>query len=172
MGDSLSHAGPVASINQYPRPSGQDLTKRHSASQPEEDAESHAPEQDGVELHSGATLARQLLRERVLSRTRERLELMPGEFVPSFVENVEEEPVGVFLGRLIGAQNQLAALRVRQLSQGEIRSRLDSALRDGVAEAMEMVAPDPRDGAVGCEFVADVLADYGRRIAELALSDD
>lgn len=170
MGDSLSQAGSVPAIGQYPN--SQDLQKRHSASHSEQNAEPNAKAQDGVELHSGASLARQLLRERVLSRTRELLELTPGEFAPSFAENVEAEPVSTFLGRLIGSQNQLAALRVQQLSQSEMRSRLDMALRDGIAEAMDMLAPDSRDGTAGCEFVGDVLAEYGRCIASLALDDD
>ena len=137
----------------------------------EEEVEQHAAGEDGVELHSGPAMARRLLRERVLARTRELLQLTHSEFVPSFAENVDEEPVPAFLGRLIGAQNQLAGLRVHQLSSSEIRVRLDRALRDGISEAMDMLAPGRKDGRVGCEFVANVLAEYGRRIAGLSLGD-
>ena len=111
MADSFSNASPVVRTGGFPRPNPNDLAKRHNQAPADAEAEPTAP-RDGVELHHGASLARRLLRERVLSRTRERLELTDGEFVPSFAENVDEEPVGAFLGRLIGAQNQLAALRV------------------------------------------------------------
>jgi hypothetical protein len=59
-------------------------------------------------------------------------------------------------------------LRVKVSTQTETRSLLDAALREGVAEVMEMLAADPVDGAVGCAVVADVLAEYGRRLANLA----
>lgn len=168
MADSFSNASPVVRTGGFPRPNPNDLTKRQSHAPADQEADSEAPKaRDGVELHHGASLARRLLRERVLSRTRERLELTDGEFVPSFAENVDEEPVGAFLGRLIGAQNQLAALRVRKVPPAEVRSRLDLALREGIAEAMDMLSRD-HDGTAGCEFVAEVLAEYGRRLAELA----
>jgi len=142
--------------------------KRHATGQ--DDARDQASaNQDGVELHSGPSMARRMLRERVLARTRESLGLTSHEFVPTFAENVDAEPVAAFLGRLIGAQNQLAALRVRQLAANEIRVRLDRSLRDGVAEVMEMLSSEHRDGAAGCEFVASVLAEYTRRLAELTL---
>ena len=116
-------------------------------------------------------MARRMLRERVLARTRESLDLTASEFVPKFAENVDEEPVSAFLGRLIGAQNQIAALRVRQLTSTEIRVRLDRSLRDGISEAMEMLSSEPEDRLAGCEFVANVLAEYSRRIAELTAGD-
>ena len=170
MADSLNNAAPIGSLGGYPSrpPPGMDARQHPGqAQQEEEHAPAKGPRRDGVDLHGGASLARRLLRERVLFQTRERLDLKPGEFVPSFAEAVEAEPIQAFLGRLLGAQNQLAALRVKVLTQTEIRSRLDAALREGVAEVMEMLAIDPVDGAVGCAIVADVLTEYGRRLAEL-----
>lgn len=168
MADSFSNASPVGRTSGFPRPNSHELARRHNPapSEDEDEARTQTP-RDGVSLHCGAALARRLLRERVLSRTRERLELTTGEFLPKFAEDVDKEPVGAFLGRLIGAQNQLAALRVGKLPQPEIRSRLDLALREGIAEAMEMLARDGNDTTAGCEFVGEVLAEYGRRLAEL-----
>ncbi|MCK5940906.1 MAG: hypothetical protein KAI24_02955 [Planctomycetes bacterium] len=121
-------------------------------------------------LHQPEQIARRLLRERVLARTRELLELRDGEFVPTWAEAVDAEPVEAFLGRLLGAQNQLAALRVRALPQPELRRRLDEALRTGVAEVVEMLARDGDDahGLAAVEVVSAVLAEYGRRLAELS----
>lgn len=169
MADSLSNAAPIGPLGGFPSRAPPNKDARKGPGQaPEEEAPRPQLGRDGVDLHTGAFLARRLLRERVLFQTRARLELQAGEFVPSFAEAVEAEPMQAFLGRLLGAQNQLAALRVKVLTQTEIRSRLDSALREGIAEVMEMLAADPVDGAVGCAVVADVLVEYGRRLAELA----
>lgn len=173
MADSLNNAAPIGPLGGFPSrtPRNMDARQNHGHV-PDEDAPHDAPhkepDRDGVDLHGGAFLARRLLRERVLFQTRKRLDLRAGEFVPSFAEAVDAEPMRVFLGRLLGAQNQLAALRVKVLTQTELRSRLDAALREGVAEVMEMLVADPVDGAVGCAMVADVLAEYGRRLADVA----
>lgn len=166
MSDSLSNAAPVGPIGGFPGRNPQDLPKRHEWAKAQDEA-AHEAEKDGVDLHSGAYLARRLLRERVLARTRDQLELTAGEFVPSFAEALDAEPIHAFLGRLLGGQNQLAALRVKSLTPAEIRRRLDTALREGVSEVMEMLAGDTVAGAVGCAVVADVLAEYGRRLADL-----
>lgn len=168
MADPLKNAAPIGSLGGYPSRTPQHLDARQHPGQSHEDEAPHKKRaRDAVDLHGGASLARRLLRERVLHQTRERLGLQPGEFVPSFAEAVDAEPIEAFLGRLLGAQNQLAALRVKELPQTEIRTRLDAALREGVAEVMEMLANDPEDGAVGCAVVADVLAEYGRRLSQL-----
>ena len=82
---------------------------------------------------------------------------------------VDAEPVSAFVGRLLGAQNQLAALRVHQLDQPELRRRLDEAMRDGTAEVVEMLsgAVDDQHAAAAVEAVSEVLAEYARRLAEL-----
>jgi hypothetical protein len=171
MGDSLSNTPPVVSVGGFPRPNSRDLQQKRHAKGQDAEREQAAAEQDGVELHGVVSMARRMLRERVLARTRESLDLTASEFVPKFAENVDEEPVSAFLGRLIGAQNQIAALRVGQLTSTEIRVRLDRSLRDGISEAMEMLSSEPEDRLAGCEFVANVLAEYSRRIAELMAGD-
>ncbi|MGK0202575.1 MAG: hypothetical protein ACI9S9_001644 [Planctomycetota bacterium] len=169
MADSLNKASSVGATGGFPNRPPSHMDARQNPGQPhDEEAPRKEPARDGFDLHGGAFLARRLLRERVLFQTRERLELQSGEFVPSFAEAVDVEPIGAFLGRLLGAQNQLAALRVKVVAQTEMRALLDAALREGVAEVMEMLAADPVDGAVGCAVVADVLSEYGRRLADLA----
>ena len=127
MSDSLSNAAPVGPIGGFPSRTPQDMARRHHHSGAQ-DEPLHESAKDGVDLHSGAEVARRLLRERVLARTRDLLELTPGEFVPSFAEAVDAEPMHAFLGRLLGAQNQLAALRVRTLAPVAMRAGLDRAL--------------------------------------------
>ena len=167
MSDGLSNASPVGPIGGFPGRNPQDLAKRRHPAQAQDEA-GHAAEHDEVDLHSGAHIARRLLRERVLARTRERLQLGSGEFVPTWAEAVDAEPIHAYLGRLLGAQNQLAALRVRELSPVQIRAHLDTALREGVSEVMEMLASDTVADTIGCAVVADVLSEYGRRLADLA----
>lgn len=166
MSDSLSNASPVGPVSGFPGRSRQDVPKRQSESK---EPERQRAGGDEVAVHLPEAVARRLLRERVLHRTRELLGLRDGEFVPTFAEAVDAEPVSAFVGRLLGAQNQLAALRVHQLDQPELRRRLDEAMRDGTAEVVEMLsgAVDDQHAAAAVEAVSEVLAEYARRLAEL-----
>ncbi|HEB52109.1 MAG TPA: hypothetical protein ENI87_02515 [bacterium] len=164
MADPLSNAAPVGPVGGFPQRNPRERPQR----QPGGKAGSHAqpePEGDEVSVHGAAQIARRLLRERVLAQTRRRLGLTPGEFVPAFAEQVDDEPIAAFLGRLIGAQNQLAALRHRELPQAELRRQLDAGLRDGIAEVLELLGADPVGGAAATDVVTQVLGDYGRRLA-------
>ena len=122
---------------------------------------------DGVVLHLPAAIVRQLLRERVLARTRCRRGLEDGECVPTFAEEVDAESLAAFVGRLLGAQNQLAALRKGTMASAELRRRLDEAMRDGTAEVIEMLTGDGSDlrALAAVEVVAEVLAEYARRLS-------
>jgi len=167
MADSLSNAAPVGAVGGFPGRNRHDVPKRQDKGA----GGGGAPKgpADAVRVHHPSEVARRLLRERVLARTRQHLELEVAEFVPSFSEAVEREPVGTFLGRLIGAQNQLAALRSQSWSGDEIRHALDVALREGVAEALELLADDEADhDGSGSTFVTDVLAEYAARLERLA----
>ena len=167
MADPLSNAAPVGPVGGFPQRSRQDEVQRRG-----DDADQRAARspRDGVELHAPEGIARRLIRERVIARTRERLELRPGEDVPRWAEAVDSEPIGLFLGRLLSAQNQLAALRVGALPQTELRRRLDEAMREGVEEVIEMLTRDGADerALAAVEVVAEVLAEYGRRLEALS----
>jgi hypothetical protein len=167
VSDPLSNASPVGPVGGFPQRARQDEV-RHKG----EGAGRRAPHRprDGVDLHAPEGVARRLIRERVIARTREGLELRPGEDVPRWAEAVDSEPVGAFLGRLLSAQNQLAALRVRELPQRELRRRLDEAMRAGVEEVVEMLTKDAADerALAAVEVVAEVLAEYGRRLEALS----
>ena len=168
MADSLSNAAPVGAVGGFPGRNRNDVPRRQEKGHDTRDAPAE-DRADVVRVHHASEVARRLLRERVLARTREHLELEVAEFVPAFSEAVEREPVGTFLGRLIGAQNQLAALRAQSWSCDEVRHALDVALREGVAEVLELLAADEddRDGA-GSTFVTEVLAEYAARLERLA----
>lgn len=124
----------------------------------------HAPQQDQVSVAAAATVARRVLRERVLARTRSRLELADDHGLPEFAEAIDSEPAAAFLGRVLSAQNQLAARRAGQWLAPRIRAALDQALREGAQEAIELLTADPQhtDGVV---VVAEVIAEYARRLA-------
>lgn len=122
---------------------------------------------DEVVFATVAARARRLLRERVLARTRERLALAEGDVVHAFAEAVDAESVDDFLGRLLSAQNQLAALRARALGPAPVRAALDGALRDGAMETVELVAADAAGGGAAVAVVAEVLEAYARRLAAM-----
>ena len=166
--DPLSNASPVGPVSGFPGRGRQEPQRPWDGRV--EDRHPRSKSRDGVVLHAPEAIARRLLRERVLFRTRANLGLREGEFVPSFAEDVDAEPLAAFVGRLLGAQNQLAALRVRELDKPELRHRLDEAMREGTAEVIEMLSRDPQDehAIAAVEVVAEALAEYGRRLAELA----
>ncbi len=127
----------------------------------------HAPQQDQVSVAAAATVARRVLRERVLTRTRTRLELTDEHPAQEFAEVIDLELPAAFLGRLLSAQNQIAALRAGQWPVPRIRAALDQALREGAQEAIELLAADPQH-TEGVVVVAEVIAEYARRLAALA----
>ncbi|MBM3972622.1 MAG: hypothetical protein FJ301_00760 [Planctomycetes bacterium] len=122
---------------------------------------------DEVVLAAMTGRARRLLRECVLTRTRQRLGLGDGDVVHVFAEDFDAESVDDFLGRLLSAQNQLGALRARALGPAPLRQALDGALRDGATEAAEMLAADVATGGAAVAVVAEVLEAYARRLAAL-----
>lgn len=107
-----------------------------------------------------------LLRERVLAGTRIRLGV-DGGHAPEFAEVLEGEPVPAFLGRLLSAQNQLAARRAPHLPAETLRALCDEALQAGVAETLELLAADPHADPGAAVVVAAVLAEHERRVRAL-----
>jgi hypothetical protein len=85
--------------------------------------------------------------------------------VPVFAEVPEDETVGEFLGRLLSAQNQLAAHRAGQWDAGRLRRCVDAGLRGGADETCAMLA-DGRD-ELALAAAAAVLVEYGRRLQTL-----
>src|SRR5687768_137912 len=67
---------------------------------------------DGADVRRGRAVALELLRERVLARTRALLGLDDGVHVPAFAGGGAADDVAAFAGRLVSEQNQLLALRV------------------------------------------------------------
>ena len=123
---------------------------------PEEPVE--CPAHDEVLVRSDAGAALQLLRERVLASTRQRL--ATGRVsVPVFAEVVENESIEDFLSRLLSDQNQLAAC-----ATSGTRRDLTAAFEDGLAEARELLLSVPGEGSGAVNLVA---VEFGRRLAAL-----
>ena len=122
---------------------------------------------DEVSFRPIASVALRLLRERVLARTREVLQLDESIAVPVFAEYVEGEPVPQFLGRLLSAQNQLAGRRTGVWDAVHLRQELVKALKLGADETVELLTADGLhvDEAVAVVFL--VLAEFERRIAAM-----
>lgn len=122
------------------------------------------PGDDVAVAASAATIARRLLRERVLARTRALFALRDHDHGPVFAEVIDDEPAHEFVGRLLSAQNQLVARSVAALPATVARERLDRALRDGVQETLDLLAAEPlhQDGVA---VVATIVAEYARRLA-------
>ncbi|MBL9078796.1 MAG: hypothetical protein JNL08_14915 [Planctomycetes bacterium] len=122
---------------------------------------------DRVTIHGAGAVAGRLLRERVLACTRQQLELGDTGALPEFAEVLEGEPIAAFLGRLLSAQNLLAARRAGEWPEARVRGCLDAALQAGADEALDVLAATGADPA-GLMVVTEVLAEYGRRLAALA----
>lgn len=121
---------------------------------------------DRVSVHGGRLFGLQMLRERVLAHTRSLLELSEHLAVPVFAEVPEDETVGEFLGRLLSAQNQLAAHRAGQWDAVRLRRCVDAGLRGGAEETCAMLAEQGRDKEA-LAAAAEVLLEYGRRLQAL-----
>lgn len=160
--EAVRSPGPVDALAGFGgrTPSGQ-------TRQPPPREQASQPAVDRVTIHGTAAVASRLLRERVLANTRQRLELDDTTAAHEFAEVFEGEPIAAFLGRLLSAQNLLAARRAGDWEERRVRRCLDQALHAGAEEALELLGNDGRDDA-GVQFVADVLVEYGRRLAALA----
>ncbi len=167
MADSLQSPTPVTGAGGFAgRAPGQWPDARGGSAPTAPEPERAA---DRVDVEASPAVARRVLRERVLARTRQQLELADSVHVPEFAEAIEAEPVAAFVGRLLSAQNQLAAHR-SAWGAARVRAALDTGLRQGAAEALDVLAGDVRDqaGAGAFAVVADSLVEYGRRLAARA----
>jgi hypothetical protein len=166
MPEPVRNAGPVDAAGGFAGRAGGYVGARRSPAPP---ATPSSVAGDDVVVAVIAVRARRLLRERVLAHTRVALALGEGDGdgQPSFAEAVDDEPVGEFLGRLLSAQNQLAARRAAALGASGTRACLDAALRDGATEAAELLAQDEASGGAGVAVVAAVVEEYARRLAAL-----
>lgn len=157
---------PVAGLSGYP---GRPLPQPSAS--PREPAAAAAaveppPEGDQVLLHPASSIVLQLLRERILARTRAALGLTGGAAVPEFAEVVATEPLPQFVGRLLSAQNQLAALRRPPLELARSRRMLAEALQLGAQETSELLA-GAEHAAEGQALVRAVLVEFGRRLVPI-----
>jgi hypothetical protein len=157
--------GPVGALGGFAGRTPAD-TQRRSPSREETPARAV----DRVSIHGTAAIASRLLRERVLAGTRRLLELDEGAGGPEFAEVIEGEPIAMFLGRLLSAQNQLAARRLVEWDERRVRRLLDLALHAGAIETLDLLAADGRDDEAGVLIVTEVLSEYGRRLAAMAQS--
>ena len=136
----------------------------------EGDESQRAP--DRVSVHNLASDVLPLLRERVLVSTRALLAIDEGIAAPEFAEILEGEPVPAFLGRLLSAQNQLAARCSASLPAATVRARCQDALLAGAAETLDLLASNRRADPAALALVAEVLAEHARRLAALAADTD
>lgn len=161
MADSLRSTTPIDAAGGF---AGRRPKQPQDGQQPEQ-APRREPEParaaDRVSREPSAHVARQLLRERVLARTRVLLELGETVGLPVFAEVIDGESVDAFLGRLLSAQNQLSARRANAMDSRLVRRCLDVALHEGVDETRELLCGDEP----GLAFVAEVMGEYARRLA-------
>lgn len=165
--NSVRSASSVPGLSGFPGRSPSQPAPRQAA------AEVPAPgAEDLVTVQPVASIALRLLRERVLARTRSQLELDDTTAVPTFAEIVDGEPVPVFLGRLLSAQNQLAARRSGSWDGARIRQELVLALHAGADETVELLTADGEHVTDGVAVVFEVLAEFGRRVAAMVAASD
>lgn len=174
MADSLRTAAPASAVGGFAgRPPGQ-WPEQPPRPREREPRPADVADEVSLSLGQGAVAARRLLRERVLARTREQLELGGAEAPagPAFAEQVETETVAAFVGRLLSAQNQLAGARAGVWEPARVRAGLDAALRRGLEEALEWTAAaEPGAPAATAELLA-IAAEYARRLAAAGADAD
>ena len=166
MADPLRSTAPVSPTSGFaPRSKSRERPDREPR-QPESGPRSEENADDRVHVVAGGLAGRLLLRERVLVHTRTRLRLPDHVTVPAFAEAVADESTAAFLGRLLSAQNQLAAHRAPEWDWTTLRAAVDAGLRAGAEEACELLAVGSRDPQA-LAAVAEVLVEYGRRLEAL-----
>lgn len=163
MADPLQSTAPIPPVggnppNRHPGRGGKEPAPRQERPAPRA--------ADRVSVHCGRLFGLQMLRERVLAHTRTLLELPEHLAVPVFAEVPEDETTGEFLGRLLSAQNQLAAHRAGQWDAVRLRRCVDAGLRGGAEETCAMLAEQGRDEEA-LAAAAEVLVEYGRRLRAL-----
>lgn len=158
MADPLVHsAGPVTPLGGFP---GRSPQPPHG--EPPRGQLAPQPNGDQVRVQGAALSLRRLLRERVLARTRQLFALDDVAHVPEFAEALEAESVAELLGRLLSAQNQLAALVRPPLGAQRLRDLQAEALTSGAAETLELLGDEvPGEAAA---LVAALLAEFARRV--------
>ena len=166
MADSLRSTTPIDPTGGFagrrPRPQP-DGPPDHPARREPEPARSA----DRVRREPAEHVARELLRERVLARTRRLLDLGDQTAPPSFAEVIHGETVDAYLGRLLSAPNQLVGRRGNTMDPRLLRRCLDVALREAADETRELL----RNDEPGLQFVTGVMAEYGRRLTSAAKTD-
>lgn len=160
MGDSLHSASPVGGMPSYGPPNSS--AGRASAKLDEVQNE---PLRDAVFLRSGRAFGLRLLRERVLARSRRRLGIPEQATARTFAEVIDAELAEAFLGRLLSAQNQLAALAAAAAPMQQVRIHLDQALREGVEETLDLLTRERCRDTDALAVVAEVLTAFGNRFA-------
>lgn len=164
MADPLQSTPPVSATSGFaPRARSQERSEREP---PRPDSGPRRDADDRVHVVAGTLAGRLLLRERVLVHTRTRLRLPDHASGPAFAEAVADESTAAFLGRLLSAQNQLAAHRAHDWDGVVLRAAVDAGLRAGAEEACELLAVGSRDPQA-LAAVAEVLVEYGRRLEAL-----
>lgn len=153
---------PVPGFSGFP---GRSAGQPHGQAPKREGQPQPAGTADRVQVADGATIVLRLLRERVLARTRELLELETTATGHHFAEILDGEPVPAFVGRLLSAQNQLAASRVASWPAERLRSALAEAVQSGAAETIDLLATDATASSGAIELVAEVVQHFDRRLA-------
>lgn len=163
MSDQLRSPSPISAVGGFPGRAPEQPQRRS----PERSAPPPTPgAADRVQVDGRAANVLRLLRERVLARTRVVLHC-DGTAGPEFAENLADEGVSAFLGRLLSAQNQIAAHSVPRPLE-VTRVLCHEALESGAAETLELLAQAGGREPEGAQLVEAVLAAYHARLAALA----
>lgn len=119
---------------------------------------------DEVNLSAPDITALQVLRERVMARTRANLELSASPPTPGFAEP-QVASLDQFLDRLLSQQNLLAAQRGRVWPHERIRLAVAEGMAQGAAETLDMMQEAGRVDADAVQMVLEAMAAYAKKIA-------
>jgi len=124
---------------------------------------------DRVELTAPEVAVLALLRQRVLVRTQESLELVDVPAHPRFHE-APHASADAFLGRLWGEQAQLASARDGEWPVARIDAAVHAATTLGVEDTFEMLCEQDRLDAGSWRLLCDVFDSWARKVRARGLS--
>ncbi|MCA8943756.1 MAG: hypothetical protein KDB80_14430 [Planctomycetes bacterium] len=119
---------------------------------------------DRVDLHAPTRIVLDLIRERILTRTREALDVDATRGSVRFVEDTDQT-VRAFVSRLVSEQNMIVSERRAAWPAEELETVVQRATEAGMTEAIEILDDLGRLDAAAYQLISEVLDELQRKIS-------
>lgn len=120
-------------------------------------------QRDEVHLSAPGRVALQLLRERVLARTRVELALGSVSTGRNFTV-ADHGSLASFIDQLLSQQNLLASARGAAWPPERIRLAVAEGMAQGAAETLEVLLDSSRHDGDSVQLVIEAMAEYGKKL--------